>query len=75
MWIPLALWKAVKEGCWSQGWSSIWWAAGGMVVEVRRRESSAWLKLEMPIAFVLPLLRVFSMALSGWVRGGLVMIF
>ena len=60
--IPLLLLNSTKERCWSQGWSSIWWAAGTTLLFARRRSSSAFEKLEMPMAFVLPVLRRASMA-------------
>ena len=63
IWIPFVLWNSANPFCCKYGCSSIWCAAGTTLVSFSSLSSSAFEKLEMPIARVLPDLRVFSMAL------------
>src|SRR5690348_8328282 len=60
--MPLDRQNSVRAGCWMYGCASIWFTAGTMVAAASSSLSLRSLKLDTPIALVLPVFKSFSIA-------------
>src|SRR5579859_6131466 len=65
--MPFLLWNSRNEVCWRYGCISIWCTEGGTLADLRRVWTSFLAKLEMPMAFTLPVSSSFSIAAHVYV--------